>query len=398
MAPLFTGLKLGGFGKNPDAGASTAPPRGYEILLEYINTSYDSDGTGSITLPADYNQPGSAIIIYGVAGGGSAWAGGGDEGYGGGGGGAGSVSSDGYVITSGVAGGVTISYQVGRGGKVNTPGIIGSPSSPGGSTTVSVGASPVLTLNGGTGTVGTGPNGGVSGGGPGGTASGSGTGTLTSGGRGGQGANRPGSQTSTAGSPSNAGAGGGGAGGHASPAPNGQPGGSQPEEWTTVTLPSGNLSGTRAYDASPKTPFTISKVGVLGGPSIPAGTGAQSSINANVGLARAGTGWQDGNSGGAGGAGGGVKFTITEGGSPRNMKNPDYLGPTGVPNSLAIAGGGGGANVSYADKIRYPDGNSYAPFNFRTGVNPGPVNPYQVDGFGNGGGGCLLIIGRVGPA
>jgi len=395
MAPIFTGSRFG-FGRSADA--PSGPPNGYEILLEYINTSYDSNATGSFTLPADYNQPGSAIIIYGVAGGGSAWSGAGDDGYGGGGGGAGSVSPGGYLITSGVAGGVTISYQVGRGSKVATPGLNPSPSTPGGNTTVSVGASPVLTLNGGAGSVGTGPNSGSSGGGPGGTASGSGTGTLTSGGRGGQGANRPGSQDSTEGSSSNAGAGGGGAGGHLSSYPAGKKGGPQPESWATSTLPSGNLSGTRAYDSSSKIPFIVSLVPIGGGLNIPAGAGAQTSIDNNVGLARAGTGWQDNNSGGAGGAGGGVKFTITEGGSPRNMKNPDYLGPTGVPNSLAIAGGGGGANVSVGDGIRYPNGTKYQPFNFRTGANPGPVNPYQVDGFGNGGGGCLLIIGRVGPA
>lgn len=382
----FLGLAGMGGGVVSRLVGGAAAAAGYEILYEYVNDQggrYDNDYSSSITLPADYSTAGSAIIIYGVAGGGSARGGGGDEGWGGGGGGAGSVNPGGYVVTSGISAGVTISFTVAKGSRVASPGVIGSNSTPGGTTFVNVGGSRVLTLNGGSGTD---PSGGTCNNpASGGSATGSGSGVLRSGGPGGVGANRPGSCSSTAGTGSDAGAGGGGAGGHASSQSSGSPGGSNPLAWT-VSYNSGTLSG--------KNPFSVTKQATVGGSDVTRGNGYTDAIARNVGQARAGTGYQDGNSGGAGGAGAGVWFKITQGGIPRNLKGGQYTG--GVPDSLAICGGGGGANVSYADKIRYPSGTAYEPFNFRTGDNPGPNNPAQPDGFGNGGAGCLLIIGRVG--
>ena len=385
-APLL-GLQGSGGGLGFLAGGGGFG-NGYEILLEYVhdsNTRYNSPAPGSFNLPADYDAPDSAIIIYAVGGGGASRTGGGDEGYGGGGGGGGATHPGGYTITSGIAGGVTISYDVGKGSRIgpnpvyNVPGAEGEP---GGATTVDVGGSRVLTCNGGQGSY---PGTTCGNERAGGSVTGTGSGTTYSGGNGGRGASRPGNCSSTAGSNSYAAAGGGGAGGHASPQSNGSPGGTSSNQWDK-TYSSGTLTGD---------PFVITKAFVSGAPAIGRHSGYETSINNNIGQARPGTGYQDGNSGGMGGAGGGVQFSVNIGGTgARRLKGSAQSG--GVPDALSICGGGGGAMASVTDKIRYPNGANYSGFNQRTGANPGPVNPAQEFGFGNGGAGCIIIVGRVG--
>ena len=106
MAPLFTGLKLGGFGKNPDVvssgpsfsatGGTTTTSSGFTIH------TFTSPGTFTVS-------SGTADIEYLVVGG----AGGGAWGYGSGGGGGGGVrESVSYPITPG-----TYPVTVGPGGQ-----------------------------------------------------------------------------------------------------------------------------------------------------------------------------------------------------------------------------------------------------------------------------------------
>lgn len=341
MSPILSraGFSLG-FGRRRNVGGGGL--KGYEVLVQYINTSYSSPFSNSITLPANYNTPGSAIIVYGAAGGGGGAGGGGDDGFPGAGGGA-AIGPGGYLITSGIVGAATISYVVGCGGASGQN--QGSGGTNGGNSTVSISGSPVVILNGGT----AGSNSGSVGNVPGGSSGGA---YGSTGGAGGGGANRPGSISNSDGGGGLCG-GGGGSGGHLSPYRAGKPGGSSSSNFTD-TYVSGNFG-------SPIIILSTPASGAVANTS-PPGTPGPYALSNSIPLAISGAGNHDINTGTAGGCGAGILFSIN--GTPLGYRS----------------GGGGGANAAYASFVTTPGG-------------PAPFANY-----GLGGGGCLIIIGRVGPA
>ena len=413
--PLFTGNWFG-FGKSSSGAAG--PPgvkSGYEILHEEINGSYSANTSGAVTLPSDYSQPGSIVIVYGSAAGGSGRAGmHGDEGMAGGGGGSTSANPSG--VTTPVTAGDSISWQVACGTLVKAPGVTVSPGgndgADGQTTHVLKNGTTIVELGGGKGAPqSTAQDGNES------TFQNNGTGTCQVGGKGGQGSTRPGGGGAvnpgyTSPDP-HGNAGGGGGGGHLSPHRNGAPGGPAPASWVkTYTNPGAS------WDMNDGNPIVVRKNTTPAGTHCPPGTYITSVLSSTYirGSARASAGYHDGNSGGNGGCGGGLSLEIDDGaGSYRNlvMSSPPVPGGGTFPPYNGAAGGGGGGTACMTSGFRYPPstppGGRFEPSNWRTGGSPHPQSPILTlpggidpapnpGGIASGGGGLVLIIGRAGPA